>query len=101
LSLEDRKVVVRARQLERFLTQPFFATEQFSGLPGKMVALEDALEGCERILQDEFKAYPEQSFYMIGRWFCWAIFGTLMPVTAPSAWGGSWTRRWARSLSAV
>ncbi|PSR11661.1 MAG: F0F1 ATP synthase subunit beta [Bacteroidetes bacterium] len=66
LSLEDRKVVVRARQLERFLTQPFFTTEQFSGLPGKKVALEDALDGCERILQDEFEAYPEQSFYMIG-----------------------------------
>lgn len=66
LSLEDRKVVVRARQLERFLTQPFFTTEQFSGIAGKMVSLEDALEGCERILQDEYKDYPEQSFYMIG-----------------------------------
>ncbi|MBK8702895.1 MAG: F0F1 ATP synthase subunit beta [Saprospiraceae bacterium] len=66
LSLDDRKVVVRARQLERFLTQPFFSTEQFSGIPGKMVSLEDALNGCERILQDEFMDYPEQSFYMIG-----------------------------------
>jgi F-type H+-transporting ATPase subunit beta len=66
LSLEDRKMVVRARQLERFLTQPFYTTEQFSGIPGKMVMLEDALKGCERILQDEFKDYPEQSFYMIG-----------------------------------
>ncbi|MEZ4957505.1 MAG: F0F1 ATP synthase subunit beta [Saprospiraceae bacterium] len=66
LSLEDRRVVVRARQLERFLTQPFYTTEQFSGMAGKMVSLEDALEGCERILNDEFKDYPEQSFYMIG-----------------------------------
>ncbi|MBK8567526.1 MAG: F0F1 ATP synthase subunit beta [Saprospiraceae bacterium] len=66
LSLEDRRVVARARQLERFLTQPFFSTEQFSGIPGKMVPLKDALNGCERILQDEFKGYSERSFYMIG-----------------------------------
>jgi F-type H+-transporting ATPase subunit beta len=66
LSLEDRKVVNRARQLERFLTQPFFTTEQFSGMSGKVVSLEDTLDGCERILQDEFEGYPEQTFYMIG-----------------------------------
>lgn len=66
LSKEDRSVVARARQLERFFTQPFYTTEQFSGIKGKMVALEDALAGCERILNDEFKDYPEQAFYMIG-----------------------------------
>jgi F-type H+-transporting ATPase subunit beta len=66
LSQEDRRVVARARQLERFFTQPFYTTEQFSGIKGKMVALEDALTGCERILNDEFKDYPEQAFYMIG-----------------------------------
>lgn len=66
LSLEDRRIVERARQLERFLTQPFFTTEQFSGIKGKLVGLEEALDGCERILQDEFKDYPEQAFYMIG-----------------------------------
>ena len=66
LSVQDRKVVVRARQLERFLTQPFFTTEQFSGMKGKLVSLEDALDGCERILQDEFKDYTESAFYMIG-----------------------------------
>ncbi len=66
LSQEDRKVVARARQLERFFTQPFFSTEQFSGMKGKMVSLEDALLGCESILNDEFKDYPEQAFYMIG-----------------------------------
>jgi F-type H+-transporting ATPase subunit beta len=59
-------VVNRARKLERFLTQPFFATEQFSGIKGKQVSLEDALDGCERILADEFKDYPESAFYMIG-----------------------------------
>ena len=66
LSPEDRKVVVRARLLERFLTQPFFTTEQFTGLTGKLVSLKDALDGCERILHDEFKDYPERGLYMIG-----------------------------------
>lgn len=66
LSIEDRKVVTRARQLERFLTQPFFTTEQFSGITGKMVGLQDALDGCEKILSDAFADYPERAFYMIG-----------------------------------
>jgi F-type H+/Na+-transporting ATPase subunit beta len=66
LSSEDRKLVGRARRLERFFTQPFFTTEQFSGLSGKLVSLEDALDGCERILNDEFKDVPESSLYMIG-----------------------------------
>jgi F-type H+-transporting ATPase subunit beta len=66
LSPEDRKVVVRARLLERFLTQPFFTTGQFTGLAGKLVSLKDALDGCERILRDEFKDYPESALYMIG-----------------------------------
>ena len=66
LSPEDRKVVGRARRLERFLTQPFFTTEQFTGLKGKLVSLKDALDGCERILRDEFKDVPESALYMIG-----------------------------------
>jgi F-type H+-transporting ATPase subunit beta len=66
LSPEDRNVVARARRLERFLTQPFFTTEQFTGLKGKLVSLKEALDGCERILRDEFKDYPESAFYMIG-----------------------------------
>ncbi|HWJ17320.1 MAG TPA: hypothetical protein VNR65_01205, partial [Geobacterales bacterium] len=66
LSPEDRNVVARARRLERFLTQPFFTTKQFTGLDGKLVSLEDALDGCERILRDEFKDYPESALYMIG-----------------------------------
>jgi F-type H+-transporting ATPase subunit beta len=66
LSSDDRKVVARARRLERFLTQPFFATEQFSGIEGKLVNLNDSLEGCERILLDEFESYPESALYMIG-----------------------------------
>jgi F-type H+-transporting ATPase subunit beta len=66
LSLEDRNSVARARRLERFLTQPFFTTEQFSGMKGKLVSLKDSLDGCERILRDEFKDYPESALYMIG-----------------------------------
>jgi F-type H+-transporting ATPase subunit beta len=66
LSPQDRKVVGRARQLERFLTQPFFTTEQFTGIKGKLVSRKDALDGCERILRDEFKDYPERALYMIG-----------------------------------
>jgi F-type H+-transporting ATPase subunit beta len=66
LSQKDQKIVNRARRLERFLTQPFFTTEHFTGLKGKMVKLEDALDGCGRILNDEFSDYPEKSLYMIG-----------------------------------
>ena len=66
LAQSERQIVYRARRLERFLTQPFFTTEQFPRLEGKMVKLESALDGCERILHDEFSDYPEQSLYMIG-----------------------------------
>ena len=66
LSSDDRRVVARARRLERFLTQPFFTTEQFTGLKGKLVSLKDALDGCEHILRDEFRDYPESALYMIG-----------------------------------
>lgn len=66
LSREDKNVVARARRLERFLTQPFYTTEHFTGLKGSIVTLEDSLEGCERILNDEFNEYTERAFYMIG-----------------------------------
>ena len=66
LSGDDRKVVYRARRLERFLTQPFFTTEQFTGLEGKFVEIEDTINGCERILNDEFMEYNESDLYMIG-----------------------------------
>ncbi len=66
LSAHDNRIVNRARRLERFLTQPFFTTEKFSGLEGKEVSLEEALNGCERILSDELKDLPESAFYMIG-----------------------------------
>jgi F-type H+-transporting ATPase subunit beta len=66
LTAEDRRTVARARRLERFLTQPFFTTERFSNLKGKLVSLKDSLDGCERILNDEFKDVPESALYMIG-----------------------------------
>jgi F-type H+-transporting ATPase subunit beta len=58
--------VHRARRLERFLTQPFFMTEQFTGISGRFAELEATLDGCERILGDEFSKYPESALYMIG-----------------------------------
>ena len=66
LSENDRRTVNRARRLERFLTQPFFTTEHFTGHPGALVSLDDTLSGCEQILNDEFADHPEQSLYMIG-----------------------------------
>jgi F-type H+-transporting ATPase subunit beta len=67
LSKGDQAVVHRARRLERFLTQPFIVTERFTGNEGRVVDLDDALEGCERILADEFAETPERDLYMIGR----------------------------------
>lgn len=66
LAREDRKTVYRARRLERFFTQPFFTTKHFTGIEGRMVSLDQTVEGCERILNDEFADYPENKLYMIG-----------------------------------
>jgi F-type H+-transporting ATPase subunit beta len=66
LAPEDRATVVRARRLERFLTQPFFSTQVFTGKPGKYVTVEDTLTGCERILAGEFDEVHEAKLYMIG-----------------------------------
>ena len=66
LSQGDRRTVYRARRLERFFTQPFHVTEQFTGLAGRMVTREQALDGCEAILNDEFSNRPESAVYMIG-----------------------------------
>lgn len=66
LSPEDRETVRVARRLERFLTQPFYTTEQFTGRPGAYVPLEETLEGAERILDGEFSDVAESTLYMIG-----------------------------------
>lgn len=66
LGQDDRNTVYRARRLERYLTQPFFSTEAFTGVEGKQVSLEETLRGCERILDDEFASVPESKLFMIG-----------------------------------
>ncbi len=67
LSQADRQTVYRARRLERFFTQPFFVTERFTGMAGRLVSLEDSLNGCEKILNDEFSEFAEKALYMIGK----------------------------------
>ncbi len=66
LSLADRQAVQRARRLERFLTQPFFLTEEFTGRKGKHVPLAKTLEGCEMILSGQMDSVSEESLFMIG-----------------------------------
>jgi len=66
LSAEDRKTVARARRLERFLTQPFTVTEQFTGIAGKSVPVEDTIKGCRAIMSGEGDKWAESSFYMVG-----------------------------------
>jgi len=66
LSEEDRLIVARARKVERFLSQPFFVAEVFTGSPGKYVKLEDTIKGFKQILSGELDALPEQAFYLVG-----------------------------------
>jgi len=66
LSEEDRLVVARARKVERFLSQPFFVAEVFTGSPGKYVPLAETIQGFNLILSGELDSLPEQSFYLVG-----------------------------------
>jgi F-type H+/Na+-transporting ATPase subunit beta len=66
LSEDDRLIVARARKVERFLSQPFFVAEVFTGSPGKYVKLEDTIKGFQMILSGELDALPEQAFYLVG-----------------------------------
>lgn len=66
LSEADRLAVNRARRLQRFLTQPFFVSEPFTGMPGRYVPLEETLRGFREILEGRYDALPEQAFYMTG-----------------------------------
>jgi len=66
LSEDDKLVVARARRIQRFLSQPFFVAQQFTGFEGKYVKLEDTIESFERVLSGEFDDLPEQAFYMVG-----------------------------------
>jgi F-type H+-transporting ATPase subunit beta len=66
LSEEDKQVVARARRLQRFLTQPMFVAEVFTGLAGKYVPIRETVRGCKEILEGKHDALPEQAFYLIG-----------------------------------
>ena len=66
LSENDRLAVDRARKIQRFLTQPMFVTESFTGNEGRYVSLDDTLQGFEEILSGQYDDLPEQAFYMVG-----------------------------------
>jgi F-type H+-transporting ATPase subunit beta len=67
LSEEDKVTVTRARRLQRFMSQPFFVGEQFTGRPGKYVDLKDTVRGFREILEGTHDALPEQAFFMAGQ----------------------------------
>jgi F-type H+-transporting ATPase subunit beta len=66
LSEEDKLVVARARKVQRFLSQPFFVAEQFTGMTGKYVDIKDTVRGFQEILDGKHDALPEQAFYLVG-----------------------------------
>ncbi|HAR09412.1 MAG TPA: F0F1 ATP synthase subunit beta, partial [Cobetia sp.] len=66
LSDEDKQIVARARKIQRFLSQPFFVAEVFTGSPGKYVSLKETIRGFQGILDGEYDELPEQAFYMVG-----------------------------------
>jgi F-type H+-transporting ATPase subunit beta len=66
LSEDDKLVVARARKIERFLSQPFFVAEIFTGSPGKYVSLQETIKGFEMVLKGELDSLPEQAFYLVG-----------------------------------
>jgi F-type H+-transporting ATPase subunit beta len=66
LSEDDKKIVARARRIQRFMSQPFHVAEQFTGIPGKYVKLEESISSFERLTQGEFDHLPEQAFFMAG-----------------------------------
>jgi F-type H+-transporting ATPase subunit beta len=66
LSEDDKATVERARKIEKFLSQPFFVAEVFTGAPGKYVSLEDTIKGFKGILEGEYDHLPESAFYMVG-----------------------------------
>jgi F-type H+-transporting ATPase subunit beta len=66
LSEEDKQTVLRARKIQRFLSQPFFVAEVFTGIPGKFVPLKDTIKSFKAIINGEYDHVPEQDFYMKG-----------------------------------
>jgi F-type H+-transporting ATPase subunit beta len=66
LSEEDKLTVSRARRIEKFLSQPFFVAEQFTGLPGKFLPIEETIRGFREICEGKHDSVPEQAFYLVG-----------------------------------
>ena len=66
LSEEDKLTVARARKIERFMSQPFFVAEAFTGTPGIFVALEDTIKGFKGLVNGDYDHLPEAAFYMVG-----------------------------------
>ena len=66
LSEEDKVTVSRARKIEKFLSQPFFVAEQFTGMAGKYVPIDETIQGFKEICEGKYNEIPEQAFYMVG-----------------------------------
>ena len=66
LSEDDKITVARARKLQRFLSQPFFVAEQFTGIPGKYVPVKETIRGFKEVCEGQHDGLPEQAFYMVG-----------------------------------
>jgi len=66
MSEEDKQLVARARKVQKFLSQPFFVAEQFTGFPGKYVKLEETVKSFKGLIEGEYDELPEQAFYMVG-----------------------------------
>jgi F-type H+-transporting ATPase subunit beta len=66
LSEEDKLTVSRARKIQKFLSQPFFVAEQFTGIPGKYLSIKESVESFQGICEGKYDAIPEQAFFMVG-----------------------------------
>ena len=66
LSDEDKATVMRARKIQKFLSQPFFVAETFTGIPGKYVPLKETIRGFKMIIDGEMDSYPEAAFFNVG-----------------------------------
>jgi F-type H+-transporting ATPase subunit beta len=66
LSEEDKIIVARARRIQKFLSQPFFVAEEFTGTPGRYVPLEETIRGFKGLIEGKYDDLPEQAFYMVG-----------------------------------
>ena len=66
LSDDDKQIVSRARRIQKFLSQPFFVAQEFTGTPGRYVSLSDTIRSFKGLVDGQYDALPEQAFYMVG-----------------------------------